>query len=50
MLLAPGTKNDASVPKQRCRDFGAFGVAAYIMAAWLAARERCVEREELVQN
>ena len=45
-------KNDASVPKWRCRDFGPSGVAAYIVAAWLAAegRERCVEGEELVQN
>ena len=32
-MLALGTKNDASVTKQRCRDFGASGVAAYIMAA-----------------
>ena len=33
LLLASGTKNDASVPKQICWDFGASGVAAYIVAA-----------------
>ena len=36
MLLAPETKNDASVSKRRCRDYGAFGVAAFIVVDWLA--------------
>ena len=49
------TRNDASVPKRICRDFGASGVTAYIVAAWLATggesgKKRCVEGEELVQN
>ena len=55
LLLALGTKNDASLPKRRCRDFGTFGVAAYIVAAVLAAgvraaRERCGEIEKIVQS
>ena len=55
LLLAPETKSDASVFLRRYQDYGATGVAAYIMAAWLAAgvraaRERCVEGEELVQK
>ena len=45
LLLAPGTKDDASVPKRRCRDFGASGVAAYIVAAWLAAGGESDKRE-----
>ena len=36
LLLALGTKNDASLPKRRCQDIGASGVAVYIVAAWLA--------------
>ena len=39
LLLAPGTKNDASVPKRRCRDVGASGVAAWLAAG--AEREVC---------
>ena len=55
LLLAPETKNNASVPKRRCRDFGASGVAAYIVATWLAAGGKSGKREvcrgrELVQN
>ena len=54
-MLALGTKSDASVPKRRYRDLEASSVAAYIVAAWLAdgvraARETCVEEEELVQK
>ena len=45
MLLAPGTKNYESVPKQRYRDFVASGVAAYLVAAWLAAGVESGKRE-----
>ena len=45
LLLAPGTKNDASVPKRRCRNFGPIGVAAYIVASWLAAEGESGKRE-----
>ena len=45
LSLAPGTKDDASVPKRRFRDFGASGVAAYIVAAWLAAGVESGKRE-----
>ena len=46
LLLAPGTKNDASVPKRSGRDFGASGVRAYIVALWLAAEDESGKREE----
>ena len=51
LLLATETKNDGRVPKRRCQGFGASGVAAYIVAAWLAAggdsgkKEVCKGRE-----
>ena len=45
LLLAPGTKNDVSVYKRRCRDFEASGVAAYIVAALLAAGGESGKRE-----
>ena len=54
LLLAPGTRDDASVPERKFRTCGASGAAAYIVAAWMAdgirARKRCVEEEEPVQN
>ena len=50
MLLASSTKNDASVPKRRWRGFGAYIVAAWLAAGVRAARERCIEGEERVQN
>ena len=45
MLIALATKNDANVPKQKGRDFGASGKAAYIVAAWLAAGAKSGKRE-----
>ena len=45
LLLAPETKDDASVPERKFRTCGASGVAAYIVAAWMAAGDKSDKKE-----
>ena len=45
LLLAPGTKDDASVPERKFRTCGASGVAAYIVAARMAAGDKSDKKE-----